>query len=149
MAKTNQNKTYRYPATTEPDQQTKKWKQRFKFEVLKSAKIRDIYPFLDKQRAGDGTGRAGLKGGCGAYSPGNPQNRVVPQSVLKSLSMEFSKKYPFGFKFKIKSNLHYTRRIAPKRVTSCGAHLRGLAPGLLSSEETSQRWRAVGDTVPI
>ena len=50
---------------------------------------------------------------------------------------------------KIKSNLHYTRRITPKRVTSCGAHLRGLAPGLHSSEEASQRWRVVGDTVPI
>ena len=50
---------------------------------------------------------------------------------------------------KIKSNLHYTRRITPKRVTSCGAHLRGLAPGLHSSKETSQRWRVVGDTVPI
>ena len=49
----------------------------------------------------------------------------------------------------IKSNLHYTRRITPKRVTSGGAHLRGLAPGLHSSEETSQRLRAVGDTVPI
>ena len=48
-----------------------------------------------------------------------------------------------------KSNLHYTRRITPKRVTSCGAHLRGLAPGLHSSEETSQRWRVVGDTVSI
>ena len=47
------------------------------------------------------------------------------------------------------SNLHYTRGITPKRVTSGGAHLRGLAPGLHSSEETSQRWRAVGDTVPI
>ena len=50
---------------------------------------------------------------------------------------------------KKKSNLHYTRRITPKRVTSCGAHLRGLAPGLHSSEETSQRWRVVGDTVSI
>ena len=50
---------------------------------------------------------------------------------------------------RIKSNLHYTRRITPKRVTSCGAHLRGLAPGLHSSEETSQRWRVVGDTVSI
>ena len=50
---------------------------------------------------------------------------------------------------KIKSNLHYTRRITPKRVTSCGAHLRGLAPGQHSSEETSQRWRVVGDTVPV
>ena len=49
----------------------------------------------------------------------------------------------------VKSNLHYTRGITPKRVTSGGAHLRGLAPGLRSSEETSQRWRAVGDTVPI
>ena len=34
-----------------------------------------------------------------------------------------------------------------RRVTSCGAHLRGLAPGQHSSEEMSQRWRAVGDTV--
>ena len=50
---------------------------------------------------------------------------------------------------KIKSNLHYTRRITPKRVTSCGAHFRGLAPGQHSSEETSQRWRVVGDTVSI
>ena len=50
---------------------------------------------------------------------------------------------------KSKSNLHYTRRITPKRVTSGGAHLHGLAPGLHSSEETSQQWRAVGDTVPI
>ena len=50
---------------------------------------------------------------------------------------------------KSKSNLHYTRRITPKRVTSCGAHLRDLAPGQHSSEETSQRWRVVGDTVSI
>ena len=55
----------------------------------------------------------------------------------------------FKKRLTIKSNLHYTRRITPKRVTSCGAHLRGLAPGLHSSEETSQRWRVVGDTVPI
>ena len=48
-----------------------------------------------------------------------------------------------------KSNLHYTRGLMPKRVTSCGAHLHGLASGLFSSEEMSQRWRAVGDTVPI
>ena len=53
------------------------------------------------------------------------------------------------FWFQIKSNLHYARRITPKRVTSCGAHLRGLAPGHDSSEETSQQWRVVGDTVPI
>ena len=41
-----------------------------------------------------------------------------------------------------KSNLHYTRGITPNRVASGGAHLPGLAPGLHSSEETSQRWRA-------
>ena len=45
-----------------------------------------------------------------------------------------------------KSNLYYTGRITPKRVTSGRDRLRGLAPArLLSSEETSQRWRAVGD----
>ena len=48
-----------------------------------------------------------------------------------------------------KSNLHYTRGITPKRVTSGGAHIRCLAPGQHSSEEILQRWRAVGDTVPI
>ena len=37
--------------------------------------------------------------------------------------------------------------ILQKRVTSGGAHLHDLAPGQHSSEETSQRWRAVGDTV--
>ena len=48
-----------------------------------------------------------------------------------------------------KSNLHYTRSITSKRVTSGGSHLRGLTPGLHSSKETSQRWQAVGDNVPI
>ena len=52
----------------------------------------------------------------------------------------------FVTKKKKKSNLHYTRGITPKRVTSGGAHLRGLAPDQHSSEETSQRWRAVGDS---
>ena len=45
------------------------------------------------------------------------------------------------------SNHDYTRKIMLKRVTSGGAPLRGLAPGQYSSEETSQRWRAVGDTM--
>ena len=49
----------------------------------------------------------------------------------------------------LKSNLHYTCGITLMRVTSGGAHLRGLAPGLHSSEETSQRWRAVGNTVNL
>ena len=35
----------------------------------------------------------------------------------------------------------------PKRVTSGRARLRGLAPGQHSSEEMSQRRRAVGDSV--
>ena len=37
-------------------------------------------------------------------------------------------------------NLHYTRGITPKHVTSGGIHLRDLASGQHSSEETSQRW---------
>ena len=45
-----------------------------------------------------------------------------------------------------KSNPHYTRGITPKGVASGGIHLRGLAPEQHSSEETSQRWRAVGDS---
>ena len=48
-----------------------------------------------------------------------------------------------------KLNLHYTRGTTPERVTSGGAHLRGLAPGQHSSEVTSQRGRVVGDTVSI
>ena len=46
-----------------------------------------------------------------------------------------------------KSNLHYTLDITTKRETSGGVHLRGLAPEQHSCEETSQRWRTVGDTV--
>ena len=51
--------------------------------------------------------------------------------------------------FRKKSNQIFITLTVAKRVTSGGAHLRGSAPGLHSSEETSQRWRAVGDTVPI
>ena len=47
-----------------------------------------------------------------------------------------------------KSNLHYTRGITQQRVSSGEAHHRGLAPWQHSSEKTSQRWRAVSDTVP-
>ena len=50
-------------------------------------------------------------------------------------------------KKKSKSNLHYTRGITPKHVTSGGTHLCGLGPGQHSCEETSQRWQAVGNTV--
>ena len=45
---------------------------------------------------------------------------------------------------KKKTNLHYTCVITPNRVTQ----FRGLASGQHSSEKTSRRWRAVGDTVP-
>ena len=44
---------------------------------------------------------------------------------------------------RIESSLQGT---TPTRVTSGGIHTRGLAPGQHSSEETSLRWRAVGDT---
>ena len=43
-----------------------------------------------------------------------------------------------------KSNLRYTRSITPKRVASGRVRLRGLAPGLHSSEVRFHRWRAVG-----
>ena len=46
-----------------------------------------------------------------------------------------------------KSNIYYNRGITTKRVTSGGAHLCGLGLEQNSFEETSQRWRAVDDTV--
>ena len=47
-----------------------------------------------------------------------------------------------------KSNAHYSRDITPKRDTSGGIHLRSMAPGgQHSSEETSQRWLPVADSV--
>ena len=51
-----------------------------------------------------------------------------------------------GKRDKIKLNFYCTRGITPKRVTSGGARFRGTAPGLLSSEETLQQWRAIGNT---
>ena len=45
------------------------------------------------------------------------------------------------------SDLHYTRGVTPKRAISGGVHLRGVVPGQHSSEETSQRWPAVSDTL--
>ena len=46
-------------------------------------------------------------------------------------------------------NLHYTRDITPKRVTSDGIHLCGLAPGQHSSEETSKRGGLLATQYPI
>ena len=53
----------------------------------------------------------------------------------------------FAHNIKIKSLL-YSRYYA-EACNELRAYLRGLAPGLHSSEETSQRWRAVSNTVPI
>ena len=44
-------------------------------------------------------------------------------------------------KDQIESNLHHTRGITLKRVTSGRTHLRELAPGLPSSEEMWQNFR--------
>ena len=66
--------------------------------------------------------------------------------VKKKIEYGPSARYFNGLKSN-KSNLHYTHDITPKQVTSGGAHLRALAPGLRNSEETSQRWRVVGDSV--
>ena len=49
---------------------------------------------------------------------------------------------------KKKSNLHYTRGITQKRVTSGRTHLHGLARGLHSFEETSQRLHCADLTGP-
>ena len=53
--------------------------------------------------------------------------------VLQYLSLLFG-----NYLIKKKLNLHYTRGITLKRVTSDGPHLCGSALGLTSSEETSQ-----------
>ena len=45
------------------------------------------------------------------------------------------------------TNLYYACGITSNGVTSGVAYLHDLAPGQHSSEETSQRWRAVGGTV--
>ena len=66
------------------------------------------------------------------------------QNAAKGLGVKSNNR---GF-FKLeKSNDHNTRDITPQRVTSGGIHLRGLAPGQHSSEETSQRWRVIGNAV--
>ena len=57
-------------------------------------------------------------------------------------------KQNFGGSKKIKNEkprLLHTRSISSKSATGGEAHIRGLTPGQHSSEETSQRWRAVGN----
>ena len=59
-------------------------------------------------------------------------------TAYKGILISTDKTLLSNVKKKKKSNLHYTHGISPKRVTSGGAHLRGLAPGQRSYEETSQ-----------
>ena len=73
---------------------------------------------------------------------------MIVDSINKNTEAKTKKIFKSSMS-KIKSNPYYTRGITPKRATSGGAHLRDLAPGRHSSEESSQWWRAVGDTVPI
>ena len=68
--------------------------------------------------------------------------------VKGSYSSKFLVRFMRKTKFKSKkSSLHYTRGITTKPATNGGAHLRGLALGQHSFEETSQRWRTVRDIV--
>ena len=76
------------------------------------------------------------------------KNLSLTANVKKTFT-DPPKKFMRASLFAFKLTLHYTRHNTPKRVTSCGAHLLGLAPGQHSSEETLQRWRVVGDPVPI
>ena len=69
----------------------------------------------------------------------------LPKNFATLKYLKFCAKMAAGIR--TKKNLHYTCRITPLRVTSCGARLRGLARGQHSSEKTSQRWRVVGDTM--
>ena len=59
------------------------------------------------------------------------------QMKVREFNMNFSIVFFRHWQLKAKSNLHYTRGITSKRVTSGGAHLRGLVPGQHCSEETS------------
>ena len=62
-------------------------------------------------------------------------------------SLIFSKKHYFQNSWR--TNFYHTRGITPHRATSGRAHLRGLAAGQYSSEETSQRLRAVADSACV
>ena len=75
--------------------------------------------------------------------------QVITGSWIKNMDASSRKSLSFAnvfiklwiIRYLEKSNLHYTRGITLKRVTSDGTHFCGLAPGQQSSEETSQRWR--------
>ena len=67
---------------------------------------------------------------------------------MKLLQFCLVRSFYFGLlRVEVKSNRHYSRIITPKRLNEERAYPGSLAPGQNNSEETSQRWRAVGDTV--
>ena len=65
---------------------------------------------------------------CGKNNKISPRIKLILQNMKSSLHLRYC-------------------CIKTKRVTSGEVHLRGLASGQHSSEETSQRWQAVGNTV--
>ena len=83
------------------------------------------------------------------FYPGGAQIKVNGEDVLVSqLIHELNGCQQVGQrKQTFCKNLHKTRGITPKRVTSGGNHLRGLTTEQHSSEESLQWWQAVGDTV--
>ena len=74
-------------------------------------------------------------------------NVVIDAAVKQLVSIGISVHSAHNFFLKIESNLHCTLppAVVPNQsmVASGGARPRGLAPGQHTSEETSQRWRAV------
>ena len=79
--------------------------------------------------------------------------KLIPCDLYVTFSLPMTKtsfwniKVSLWLKISNKSNLHYTRGITPRCVTSAGVHFRGLALGQQSYKETSQRWRAVDSCV--
>ena len=75
------------------------------------------------------------------------QHRVMckPQAIIMQRISAWIFTEKTDYTSFIIENLHSTRGITPKRVTSGGIHLRDLASGQHSSEETSLRWRTVKD----
>ena len=76
----------------------------------------------------------GLKGAQFDYS--TEENALQTAALYARTSSGENKILFYVFVLQL-SNLHYTRHITPKRVTSDGAHLHDLASGQHSCEETS------------
>ena len=85
-------------------------------------------------------------------SPDGVQS-AAPKDLLKlkeiSEKLNLSTRRPSVIQWKkVENQIFLTSGITPKRAKRSGeVHRRSLAPGRHSSEETSQRWRVVGDTV--